>query len=96
MMGPEDKVADRERAVQEALLRVFEGRDDDKQLLLEAFAEWTQAFNCEAHADPTMRDILQGRRQAFFWLADRLQLPLAQVYARYLTEMENPNARMDT
>lgn len=80
-----DRMIEEQRKLQDLMARVFAGaHEGDKEAFLIAFADWSQAFNHQAIADPALRDIMQGRRQAFFWLADHLQLPLATCWPRYL------------
>jgi len=74
-----------ERVLQNLVARVFGAADPgDVDQFLRELAGFTMAFHREAVVDPSLRDIYQGRRQVFFWLADHLKLDLAVCWPRYL------------
>ena len=79
----------KEEMLQALLGRVFGAAEpEDVDAFLREFAEWAGAFEWRSDTDPTMRDIKQGRRAAFYWLADHLRLDLAACHQRYLKLQE--------
>lgn len=90
-MKPADEMLEDERRLMELVGRVFAAADPrDVEDFLRRFAAYTGAFDHRAIGDATTRDIMLGRRQAFFWIADHLQLDLANCWPRYLTPVNPP------
>lgn len=78
-----------ELALQELTARVFKGASAaDLEDWLTRYAEHCGAFSRHEHENQFRANMMAGRRQAFFWLADHLKLDLATCYPRYLQQTQ--------
>ena len=74
-----------ELVLQELTARVFKGASEgDMEEWLTKFSEFCGAFSRHEHENQFSANVVAGRRQAFFWVADHLIVPLAVCYPRYL------------
>ena len=81
-----------ELALQELTARVFKGaRESDMEDWLTQFGEFCAAFSRHEHENQFNANVVAGRRQAFYWVADHLQLSLAVCYPRYLRPTPAPS-----
>ncbi len=89
--GKNAEAIDAERALQELTARVFKGASEsDLEEWLARYAEFCGAFSRHLHENQFNANVVAGRGQAFFWLADHLQLSLAVCYPRYLMSAPGP------
>lgn len=79
------EVIQSELELQELTARVFKGASEsDMDAWLTVFGEFCGAFSRHENENQFSATIVAGRRQAFYWVADHLRLPLAVCYPRYL------------